>query len=123
MMTAAELTQARADVLETLVSDVTIQRPSASINDSGYPTESWSTAGTVKGRIDNMSRGGGSNDVIAMQETGRAYYQLTVTYDADIIDGDRVQVGAADSYEARCRACYQRGMTEASGDPRARGAA
>ena len=34
--------------------------------------------------------------------------------------GDRVQVGAADSYEARCRACYQRGMTE---DTRARGAA
>jgi len=36
--------------------------------------------------------------------------------------GDRVQVGAADSYEARCRACYQRGMTE-SPSARARGAA
>lgn len=92
MLTAGELAQARADVLETLVSDVTLQRATTTVSDSGYPAESWATAATVKGRIDNLARSQTGADVIAMQEKGRALYQLTVEWNADLRDGDRVLV-------------------------------
>lgn len=92
MLTDAELTQARADVLETLVSTVVIQRVTTTLSDAGYPAETWATADTVSGRIDTLARASGG-DVIAMSEKGRAYYQLTVEWDADILDNDRISIG------------------------------
>lgn len=92
MLTSAEVTQARADVAETLVSSVAIQRATTTIIDEGYPAESWATQSTVNGRIDNLTRSQGMGALIAEQEKGRVFYQLTVTHDADLRDGDRVVV-------------------------------
>lgn len=99
MLTAIDLTNARADVLETLVNTVTVQRNTPSVSNEGYPTDSWSTVDTVFGRIDNISRMSGS-DLIALSEKGKAYYQLTVEWDADIRDNDQVIIDGT-TYELK----------------------
>ncbi len=92
MLTAAELAQARADVLETLVSVVVIQRLTTTIDDSGLPSEAWNTIDTVMGRIDNIARMSGG-EMIVESEKGKTYYQLTIEWDAEIQDGDQISIG------------------------------
>ena len=92
ILTADELTALRNDVAGLLPQTVTISRFTETVSAAGDPDKSWSTASTVSGRVDPYKRGSQSNYTVGEQEEGRAYYQLTITYSADLRDGDRVAV-------------------------------
>lgn len=98
MLTARELSQLRADVLETLVATCTILRPTASVDSAGIASESWGTAGTaVLCRID-PERQRDPAGMVAGREAMRTYFVGTFEWDADIAEGDRVVV-AGDTLE------------------------
>lgn len=97
MLTSAELTAARADVLETLPDTCNILRPSTS-TDSHYFADETANAGTVGTavacRLDPYTNRTDNQGMVAGREANRAYFMLTLPYDATIDDGDRVVVGA-----------------------------
>lgn len=89
MLTASELAQLRADVSELLPDTCRIERPTTG-NTNGYPTETWGTAVTSAAcRFDPENRQS-PGDAINDKETGIAYYQVTLAYNADVADGDRL---------------------------------
>lgn len=98
MLTSLELTQARSDVLVTLTDTCTIQRATEATDTYGHTAKTWATA--VSGalcRFDPFARQDSAGQV-AMQEQGRAWYRLTLAWDTDLRDGDRV-VYDGDTYE------------------------
>lgn len=98
MLTSRELTQARSDVLVTLTDTCAIQRATEAVDAYGYTAKTWTTAASaVLCRFDPFARQDGAGQ-IAMQEQGRAWYQLTLAWDTDLRDGDRVAYGG-DTYE------------------------
>lgn len=91
MLSADELADLRAEVLGLLPDQAVILRPEGTVTASGAWSETYSAAGTVAARIDPFKMTQGDR-VIAAQERGRAWYQLSVPWDADLRDGDRVSV-------------------------------
>lgn len=90
MLTDRELTQLRADVVETLVSTCRIERPTTSVDGAGIPGESWGTAvASASCRIDPEKRREASG-VVAGREAARSYFVGTFEWDADIAEGDHV---------------------------------
>lgn len=98
MLTSRELDQARADVLETLTDTCTIQRATESTDAYGHTAKTWTAAASGAAcRMDPFQRTDPTGQ-IAMQEQGRAWYRLTLEWDADLRDGDRIAY-ADDIYE------------------------
>lgn len=97
MLSADELADLRAEVLGLLPDQAVILRPEGTVTASGAWSETYSAAGTVAARIDPFKMTQGDR-VIAAQERGRAWYQLSVPWDADLRDGDRVTVSSV-TYE------------------------
>ena len=97
MLSDRELAALRADVLGLLPDTCVIQRATTTTNSAGAWTETYSAAGTVVCRLDPFKMATGEQ-VIAAQERGRAWYQLSVPWDADLRDGDRVTVSSV-TYE------------------------
>lgn len=93
MLTDAELTQLRADVLETLVSTCAIYRPSSSVDSHYFAGETNGAAvATVACRLDPFTARNDIQGMLAGREANRAYFQLTVPWDADLRDGDHVTI-------------------------------
>jgi len=91
MLTDRELTQLRADLVETLVSTCRIERPTAGVDGDGLTSESWGTAAaSALCRIDPERRRTENTGVVAGREASRAYFVGTFAWDADIAEGDRV---------------------------------
>lgn len=98
MLTDTELTQLRADILETLPDTCVIRRGTVAANDYGYPDATWGTAGTVICRVDPYTNKSDSRGVVGVQEASRNYRLLTVEWNADIQPADRVTFGS-ETYE------------------------
>jgi SPP1 family predicted phage head-tail adaptor len=98
MLSDSELDALRTQ-LETLTmpQSVAISRATETVSAAGDPVKVWATTSTVSGRVDPYTRGSGGY-IVAEQEVGRAYYQLTIEHDADLNDGDRVIVSGT-TYE------------------------
>ena len=92
LLTDGELTQLRADVLGVLVQTVAIWRASETVSAAGDAVKSFALSTSVAGRLDPMTRKSATSYMIGDQEKGRAYYQVTLVYNADLNDGDRVVV-------------------------------
>jgi hypothetical protein len=92
MLTSDELTAARADVLETLPDTCTILRPSTSVDSHYFADESSAgTIGTaVACRLDPFTQRNDASGMVAAREANRAYFMLTLPWNATIDDGDRV---------------------------------
>lgn len=89
-LTDAELTQLRADMLDLLPSTCTIKRRTIT-NDKGHPSEALTTvASNVACRIDPYKRTD-SAGIVAMQEAGVTWWQLSVPYDTDLADKDVIE--------------------------------
>lgn len=97
MLTEDELADLRADMLELMPDTLTISRPSEATNGYGEAVKTWATVATVAGRIDPMSDRE-KERVVADAEKGLSYHRITVAYDADLRDGDRV-IGGGITYE------------------------
>ena len=100
MMTDAELSQLRSDVLDLLPDTVVIQRHSHGTVDAyGYGgTVTTSAVGTVVARVDPYKQSG--PQVVGARETDTNYRQLTVPYGTDIAAGDEVVYGGR-TYQIR----------------------
>lgn len=98
MLTDQELAQLRADVLETLPETCMILRPSASADTYGHADPTYGTAVvSVRCRLDPEYRRG-NGELVAGREANRSYFTLSLPYDADLRDGDRVVI-ASGNYE------------------------
>jgi len=96
MLTESELEDLRADMLDLLPSTCTIQRPTTT-NVKGKTTATWTNAATgVACRVDPLRLQTAST--VAEQERGITRWMLTVAYNADVQDGDRI-VFDSDTYE------------------------
>ena len=94
MLTARELSEARADVLETLVDTGVIQRASGTVDSYGNAKQVWAASGTVACRLDPYSPWRDMRGTVAGRESTRAYLQLTLAWDADLVEGDRIVFGS-----------------------------
>ena len=89
MLTARELSDLRDDILETLPDTCTILRETTS-NSSGYSTPTWGTAVVSTAcRLDPVRQQ--DDGQVADREAGVTAWQLTLAYNADIADGDRIR--------------------------------
>lgn len=89
MFSAKELADLRNDLLDLMPDTCRIERP-AYVNTDGYAEESWGTAvASVKCRFDPDTT---RKDVetVADREAHLARYIVTLPYNADIQDGDRL---------------------------------
>lgn len=95
MLSGDELSDIRAEVESIfLPGTATILTPTSTVDIYGGVNETWGTADTVACRIDPFNRQD-SSGVVADQEKGRTWYQLTVPSSATIADGDRVVIDSA----------------------------
>lgn len=94
MLTTRELSQARTDVTETLVSTCRIERKTESVGTGRIVTETWGTAvASAACRIDPVKLR--DNDgMVAGREASRARFQATFAWDVDLQEGDRVVFGS-----------------------------
>lgn len=99
MLSAQELADFRADILVTLPDTCTILRATLAAPDAyGDVVPSAGTAAaSVACRIDPFTRQD-SSGMVAGREDNRAYFTLTVPWNATIADGDQVLFGG-DVYE------------------------
>lgn len=89
MLTARELSDLRNDILETLPDTCTILRQTTS-NGGGYSSATWGTAtASAVCRVDPLRQQ--DSGIVADKEAGVTNWQLTLAYNADIADGDRIQ--------------------------------
>jgi hypothetical protein len=95
-LTSDELTAMRADVLETLFDTCNILRPTTSVDSHYFADESSAgTVGTaVACRLDPYTNRNDSSGMVADREANRAYFMLTLPWNATIDDGDRVVFGS-----------------------------
>jgi SPP1 family predicted phage head-tail adaptor len=103
MLTDAELDSLRDDIERELLPDtVVITRATHGTAESyGYGgTVSWPAVGTAAARVDPVRRDNSRDEDIAGREAGVDYRQLTVPYDANITQGDKVTVGGR-TYDVR----------------------
>lgn len=92
-LTDAELDALRDDIYELLPSTAIIQRGSAGTGLYGVHDPTWNAVGTVVCRLDSVSRQD-SEGIIADAEVGKTYYQLSIPYNADLRDGDRLSISS-----------------------------
>lgn len=84
----AELDALRDDMLGLLPDTCRIERPTYT-NTKGKLTETWGTAvASANCRVDPIRQNVPS--IVGNQEQGGARWQLTLEWDADILDGDRI---------------------------------
>lgn len=93
MLTARELAQLRADMVELLPGTAVISRYTSSVNDAGVVGQTFAAVGTVIARVDPANGNDFRRGVVAGREASTAYFQLTVEWDTDIAEGDRVTFG------------------------------
>ncbi len=93
MLTDRELMMARSDVAEALVSTCVIERYAGSVDAYGIDKQTWSAHGTVACRIDPLSQRD-SQGMVAGREAGRSYQRLTLAWNADVQEGDRIVFGS-----------------------------
>lgn len=97
-MDSQTLARVRAQVSSLLNDTCTILRAMPTVDSSGYPAENFGTA-VANAPCRLLPRNLRDNKgVVADKEQGRSYYTLVLAYDADLRDGDRVQVGTV-TYE------------------------
>jgi head-tail adaptor len=88
-LTTAELSQLQSDLEELLPDTCRIERPTTT-NTSGSISQTWGTAvASVACRFDPDNVQSQSGEV-ALRETGIARYTVTLPYDADVRDDDRL---------------------------------
>lgn len=97
MLTSQELADARADAAETLVDSAIIKR-STPVNTYGINDDVWGAVGTVACRLDPIPMNKASELYAGEREAARAYFTLTLPYNASLLDGDRVTINS-DDYE------------------------
>lgn len=97
MLTNRELRQLRSDVLETLVDTCRIER-AVSPNVNGYTDPTWGTA--VVSALCRLDPDTTRRDfeTVADREAGVSRYVLTLQYDEDIQDGDRIYLTSDGKY-------------------------
>jgi len=95
MFTPDELADLRREVLGLLPDTAVIERAAGTVDSStGAWADVYAPAGTVVCRIDPIPLAMvGAGAIIAGQETARAWFQLSVPWDADIQANDRVTIG------------------------------
>lgn len=95
MLSAQELADLRADVLVTLVDSCTILRAALAAPDAyGDVVPTAGTAATgIACRLDPLTERNDTSGLIAGREANRAYFTLTLAWDATIADGDQVLIG------------------------------
>lgn len=91
----AQLAVMRRQVNQLLPDSCVISRESGTVNAMGEFINAGTTVGTVSCRVDPFNRQD-SKLMVAMQEKGRQYRQLTVSYDADLADGDTITFDGSD---------------------------
>lgn len=90
MLSAAELAELRSTMLDLLPSTCDIQYSTATTNDYGNTTHTWLNAATaVMCRVDPFNRQD-SSGVFADREANTLYFQITLPYNANIQNGDRI---------------------------------
>lgn len=93
MLTAQELAQLRDDMVELLPGTAIISRYTSSVNDAGVAAQTYAAIGTVIARVDPATGNDVRRGVLAGREASTAFFQLTVEWDANIAEGDRVTFG------------------------------
>ena len=95
MLNASELDQLRRDALAALPDTCAVLRPTTSTDTDGDSAATWGTAAAnLACRLDPF-RWRDFGGLVAAREANRTYYVLTLPFDADVRDGDRVVVGGA----------------------------
>lgn len=93
MLTDRELTQLRADMVELLPGTAVISRYTSSVDSAGVAAQTFAAVGTVICRVDPASGNDVRRGVLAGREATTTFFQLTLEWDADIAEGDRVTFG------------------------------
>lgn len=97
LLNAAELAQLRADIADLLPDTCRVERGTISKN-GPYDVKAWGTAITSTAcRFDPDSLRNAA-DLVADREAGIARYIVTMNYDVDLRDGDRI-VYSGGTYE------------------------
>lgn len=97
LLTASELAQLRADIADLLPDTCQVQRMTSS-KSGPYDVEAWGTAvASTACRFDPDTRMN-TSDLVADREAGIARYIVTMAYDVDLRDGDRI-VYSGGTYE------------------------
>lgn len=91
LLSAAELTALRADVLGLLPGTAIISRLTASVGTAGFPARTYAAVGTAVCRLDPMAVKG-QPGITASQDALSYYRQLTVPYNTDLRANDRVTI-------------------------------
>jgi head-tail adaptor len=103
MLTDAELDSLRDDIEALTMPDTAVitRATYGTVESYGYGgTVTWSAVGTASARVDPVRRDNSRDEDIAGREAGVDYRQLTVPYDANIAQGDKVTVGGR-TYDVR----------------------
>lgn len=96
LLTDAEIAQLRSDIGDLLPDTCQVQR-SGIVNVDGFPEETWGTAiVSTACRYDPDTSP--MPDAVAGREAGIARYIVTMGYDVDLRDGDRI-VYSGGTYE------------------------
>lgn len=88
-----EISRMRSDVANMMPGTAYILRMTPGAGLYGGYTGSVGTAGTVSVRLDRLSRQD-SQGIIADAEVGKTYYRVTLPYNADLRDGDDLEVNS-----------------------------
>ncbi len=91
LLSAAELTALRADVLGLLPGTAIISRLTTSVGTAGFPARTYAAVGTAVCRLDPMAVKG-QPGITASQDALSYYRQLTVPYNTDLRANDRVTI-------------------------------
>jgi hypothetical protein len=87
-----ELAKIREDFAELMPGTAIISRSTAGTGSLYAPhNKTWAAVGTVICRVDNLNRQD-TAAMIADAKVGSTFYKLTIPYDADLRDGDKISV-------------------------------
>lgn len=90
LLSASELAQLRTDLADLLPDTCQVQRMIISKN-GPYDVETWGTAiVSTACRFDPDTGRRGDTEIVADREAGIARYIVTMAYDVDLRDGDRI---------------------------------
>lgn len=90
ILSDAELADLRTEIVGLLPDTCSIMRPTYT-NNKGKAIETWGTAvASANCRVDPSSQRQSNDQAVGAQESGAARWQLTVEWDCDIQDGDRI---------------------------------
>lgn len=92
LLSAAELTALRADVLGLLPGTAIISRLTTSVGTAGFPARTYAAVGTAVCRLDPMAVKG-QPGITASQDALSYYRQLSIPWSTDIRANDHVTIG------------------------------